>query len=220
MGEPNQQHTEPAFPERKRCKVCGKEKPTTRPDWPQLAGKPVGHVCTVCAKIRRKRYYRQDKEKVKAVKLADVAKSDLTPEPPLRKGTDVPAKVKATRALPVAKNDKAAMAQALKAGAGYVNEHAHQILDILFDYATDTGSPHHEWAFKLVADRILPKRLYDNFGDDIAGVKGGGSVRPEVNIIVQPATLPQQADPSPRARVITIERSEYGKEEGNTEEAD
>jgi hypothetical protein len=92
--------------------------------------------------------------------------------------------------------------QALRAGAQYLNEQARTILDTLFIYVADPTHPHHEWALKLVAERLMPRKLYEDLGAKDAGIMAGeGSQRPSVTIIVQPATAPAPVE-SPAVRVI------------------
>jgi len=80
------------------------------------------------------------------------------------------------------------IARALREGADRLNEAAAGILATILEYAGNTQSPHHEWAIKLIAERIIPKKLYEDLGGQAAGIKAGqGTVRPAITVIVQQA---------------------------------
>jgi hypothetical protein len=89
------------------------------------------------------------------------------------------------------------IATALRSGAEGLNQRAAGILATLFGYAEKADHPHHEWALRLLAERILPRKLYEDLGGQAAGIKTGqGTIRPAVNIIIQPAAGPGQAGQS------------------------
>ena len=80
------------------------------------------------------------------------------------------------------------VARALRVGSERLNEAAQGILATILEYAANAQSPHHEWALKLVAERVIPKKLYEDLGGQAAGIKAGqGTVRPSVTVIVQQA---------------------------------
>jgi len=81
------------------------------------------------------------------------------------------------------------IARALRVGAAKLNEAAEGILATILEYASNSQSPHHEWALRLIAERVIPRKLYEDLGGQAAGIKAGqGTARPAVTIIVQPAT--------------------------------
>jgi hypothetical protein len=87
---------------------------------------------------------------------------------------------------------------ALREGAAVLNRRSRWILARLLRYLHDPNHPHHEWAFKFVMERAMPRKLYEDLGSAAAGLKKGeqGTQRPAVNIIIQPATGPHPAEPS------------------------
>ena len=94
------------------------------------------------------------------------------------------------------------IARALRIGAARLNESVEGILATILEYAANTQSPHHEWALKLIAERVIPKKLYEDLGGQAAGIKAGqGTVRPSITVIVQQAT-PASPDPLPGVQII------------------
>jgi hypothetical protein len=80
------------------------------------------------------------------------------------------------------------VARALRVGADRLNEAAGGILATILEYASNTQSPHHEWALRLIAERVIPRKLYEDLGSQAAGIKEGkGTVRPSITVIVQQA---------------------------------
>lgn len=176
----------------RRCNRCGEDKPYTTELWPTSLGRPVGLVCRVCAKTRKRAFDRTYRAQRVAARTQNLSTLASLPAVPPAKGreqgtTDVPS----AKELPIRQLE---VAKALRAGANIVNEQAQLVLDKLFKYAHDQSSPHHEWAMKLLAERILPKKLYEDLGTQAAGIKPGSAApRPAVYVNVQAAVPGQPA---------------------------
>lgn len=193
----------------RNCKMCGFEKPYTPEHWPSTRGKARGNVCLPCMKV----YHRQRRRNLRPRVAARTQSIGELAETTLSAPARAKAVSKVESQMPVeAKLQKLNAARALSAGAGRINEQARHVLDTLFAYIDDPTSPHHEWALRLVAERVLPRKLYENLGDLAAGIKGQGTQRPEVTIIVQPATVAPEADPSPVIITGVATRSENAEE--------
>lgn len=89
------------------------------------------------------------------------------------------------------------MAKALKIGARITNDHAEMVMARVLQYANDPEHRHHIWAVTLLAERILPRKLYEELGGAAAGVGSLNDKRPQFVIQVLPAT-PEQ----PQGRLI------------------
>ena len=193
--------------EKRQCTRCRSEKPYTAEHWPAKAGKAVGTVCRLCARNRKRDFDRKYKQMRVAARtqslasLADAKPLAATGRSVSKTGVALPGE------LPVRQLE---VAQALRVGATRLNEKAESILATILAYAADSASPHHEWALRLIAERVIPKKLYEDLGAQAAGIKAGqGTVRPSVTIVVQQAA-PVSPD-SPPVRVIegsVIERGE------------
>ena len=105
---------------------------------------------------------------------------------------------------------KVEIARALSLGSQRINDVAGGILETIIEYAMNQMSPHHEWAIRLIAERVIPKKLYEDLGAQAAGIKGGpGGERPTVNIIIQPAIVrpaPGESSSSEGGVVIVQEK--------------
>ena len=183
-------------PIKRKCKICEVEKEYTTAEWPSSKGQPIGLVCRPCSKHRRRgleKEYRQRRVAARTRNLRDMA-GKLMPQSAIERSVSQ-SPVRAKGELPVKQLE---VATALREGANVLNRRSRYILAKLLTYARDPTSPHHEWVMKLFADRMLPKKLFEDLGLQAAGVKtGAGASRPTVNIIVQPATSPVRgAEPS------------------------
>lgn len=58
----------------------------------------------------------------------------------------------------------------------------------VLQYANDPEHKHHLWAVQLLAERILPRKLYEELGAAAAGVGSLNDKRPQFVIQVLPAT--------------------------------
>jgi len=176
------------------CTLCEQIKPYTTEHFPVYKAHAHGNVCRMCAKNRRRdkeRIYKQKRVAARTYNLATLVETSLTPtaKAPVVSKSGHPEKGE----LPMRQLD---VAKALRHGAAALNEQAQGILITVFEYAANSASPHHEWALRLIAERIIPRKLYEDLGSAAAGIKAGqGNVRPAVTIIVQPATVPAPAEP-------------------------
>lgn len=178
----------------RRCVDCGQQKSTGHVDWPQYKGKPSGALCKLCK--RRARIESDRKLNRAATKMGVM---------PVLGGQSVVAereqkKLIALRAKTIAKRDAhIALRQeivqgVLKQGVELLVKDAPTVMQLAFAYATDKTSIHHEWAIKLVLDRLLPRRIFEELGAKAAGVEGGlGGAGPTyiVNVVAaSPGALP------------------------------
>jgi hypothetical protein len=55
----------------------------------------------------------------------------------------------------------------------------------LLEYFEDDTSPHHQWAIEFLAQRIVPRKLYEELGGQAAGVGSLQDKRPQfiLNVI-------------------------------------
>ena len=80
---------------------------------------------------------------------------------------------------------------ALEVGASRLKDAAPKITDLVLSYAMDPTSEHHEWAAKLVAERLWPARGFAQpLVSQAGGVGGAGNSAPVVHINVVSATGP------------------------------
>ena len=184
---------EPGTAKTRRCVICNLDMPRTTEYWPARDGKAFGAVCRLCVRNRKRdfdRKYRQMRVAARTQSLASLADAAVPPA----SGRAVSASSNAKPGeLPIKQLE---IARALRVGAAKLNEAAEGILVTILEYASNSQSPHHEWALKLIAERVIPRKLYEDLGGQAAGIKAGqGTVRPAVTIIVQPAT-PAAAVPS------------------------
>jgi transposase-like protein len=187
--------------EPRKCTICAVEKLYTVHYFPAAGVKPTGTVCRDCAKRRRKEYeqnQRQKKIDAQAKSLAQLARDPAALARAAGKSPQALAKV--SRAL----QGQLEAATALSEGAAAVNKHAKQLLETIISYAQDRSSIHHEWALKLLTERIIPRRLYEELGAQAAGIKSGeATARPSVTVIIQPSAGPAA---EPAVRIIEAER--------------
>lgn len=190
MDAPTTSAPGPANPiEERRCRKCDEAKAVTPETWPYKKGRNKiyaahGTVCLACEK-KRKAEYEARRDKI-AQSVASIATSDPKGQPDeKRKGV-------------VAAN-KLDVALALKAGSRVLNEYAPAVMARILEYLEDTESPHHLWALELLAQRILPRKLYEELGGQAAGVGSLADKRPMFIVNVMPA-LPQPGD---QGRLLT-----------------
>jgi hypothetical protein len=173
----------PANPQESRtCRKCTETKVVTADTWPYRSsrkGQPYqayGQVCLACEKKRKQEY------EARRDKIAAMVKAPAAPE------TD---KAGAKR-----KPNRLDVDQALKAGSRVLNEYAPSVLARVLEYADDPYHEHHLWAIELLAQRILPRKLYEELGGQAAGVGSLQDKRPQFQINILPAS------PAPEGRVI------------------
>jgi hypothetical protein len=192
---PQPENTDGDGPVEKECVRCKQSHPYTIEHWPATNGRAVGLVCRLCSRSRKRdfdRSYQQTRVAARTQDLASLVRLGLAPAavaPAVSQNRDARKGELKLRQLDVAK--------ALRVGADAINDNAREVIMRVFEYAAAPSSPHHEWALRLVADRIIPRKLYEDLGSAAAGIKAGqGNVRPAVTIIVQPAAMPAPVEHS------------------------
>jgi hypothetical protein len=164
--------------EKRTCSKCATEKVVTPETWPYRRGRQGqyqahGARCLACEKIRKAEYEaRRDKIAAAIATIPDVD--------PKGKPDD---KRKA-----LAKHSKLDVAHALKAGSHVLNEYAPAVMARILEYFEDPDSPHHQWALELLAERVLPRKLYEELGGQAAGAGSLADKRPTFILNVHPAT--------------------------------
>ena len=163
--------------ESRTCSKCEATKVIAPQSWPHRKGRQghylaYGTTCMECEKKRKAAY--EERRKGIAAGIA------ATPVP----ATGTPDEKR--KALKQA--NKLDVAQALKAGSIALNQAAPGVLARIMEYLDDPDHVHHLWALELFAQRILPRKLYENLGDQAAG---GGALqdrRPMFILNVLPAS--------------------------------
>lgn len=179
LAAPGPDNPEAAL-ERKTCRVCETEKLVSPETWPYRKKRPHspykahGAVCKVCD-AKRKADYETRRGKIAEI-IADV------PADPAKTGTV--AKDKQREAVHQSRLDVAA---ALKAGSRALNDIAPNVLARIIAWAEDDGHEQHVWANEFLANRILPKKLFEELGGEAAGVGSLQDKRPQFVIQVLPA---------------------------------
>jgi hypothetical protein len=168
--------------EQRTCVKCNESKTVTPESWPYRKGKgpngiysAAGGICLACEKIR-KHEYEARRDKIAAL-VADV------PSAPAKGNAGD--KAKQSEAVKASKLD---VAKALKAGGKVINEFAPAILARVLAWSEDDTHPNHLWAVQFFAERILPRKLYEELGGQAAGVGSLNEKRPQFVIQVLPAT--------------------------------
>ena len=182
------------------CRACGQEVPVTLETWPHLKGKPVGRVCRPCEKARLQAKDENRKVVARAAKAtAELAAQKLPVGRPSAGDRAAAAILAARSELSTAKDSAASppiarleIAHALKQGARVLNENAEMVLTRVLEYADDVEHPHHLWALQLLAERTLPRKLFEELGAAAAGVGGPTDKRPVFVVNVLPAVAPQR----------------------------
>lgn len=189
--------------EKRTCRKCAADKIVSPQTWPHRKGR-TGHyqahgaICIECEKQRKAAYEERRDDIVKRVLgTGSVKGKSEKPESADRKQ--------------IAEASKLDVARALKAGSIALNDAAPAVMAKLLEYFEDDTSPHHQWAIEFLAQRIVPRKLYEELGGQAAGVGSLQEKRPQfiLNIITanpgdQPAgqvyeheapTLPAPAEP-------------------------
>ena len=191
------------------CLKCTVSFPFTIEFFPSIMGRPHGVLCRACAKKRRRAY----ETKYQQVRIAErnkrAAEAAAAAPPPASGGAVAEAEAARSLDLPDAETRLAAT---MRVDVKALAEAASEIVATILRHAKNPKHPLHEWALKFIADRVMPKKLYEDLGAQAAGSKAGrGSARPSVTVIIQ-QTGPAPADPL-QGRVIDVvsddkERSE------------
>lgn len=200
---------QPAAPKTKVCKLCRERKPFDTLNWRTQWGQPSGALCRPCYATgdqKGKENRRAAAKKARATGMVSLADESIKG----KKKKYVSSWGKKPGELGYKQLE---LAHALKAGASLLNTKAHEILQKLADYAEDATSPHHEWVLKLLAERILPKKVFEELGVQAMGLNPSvpGGARPIINIMVNPAVVPVHDAVADIVDATVIERSEHEK---------
>ena len=206
--EPLENTPAPDTPETVPCRKCKAALPYTIEFFPVYRGKPHGLWCRTCAKQRRKVY----ETKYQQVRIAErnkrAAAAAVTNPPPASGCTVAQAEAARSIVLPDAETQLAAK---MRTEITSLTEAAPVIVATILAHAKNPKHPLHEWALKFIADRVMPKKLYDDLGTQAAGSKAGrGALRPAVTVIIQ-QTGPAPSDPL-QGRVIDVTADVTDKE--------
>jgi hypothetical protein len=179
MAQPEQTAAAASAPEQRTCVKCSTAKIVSPETWPYRKAKQgrysaYGGVCLVCEKKRRAEYEKR-RDKIAAL-VADV--------PTLPANGDKDVKDAQKTALASSKLD---VAKALKAGSKVLNEYAPAVLARVLQQFEDTEDPNHQWALQFLAERILPRKLYEELGGAAAGSNSIADKRPVFVVQVLPA---------------------------------
>lgn len=195
----------PAPAEQRTCRKCNETKPVTPETWPykndrrRSGYKASGNLCILCER-QRKVQYEARRNELKAAVTAPIETPDGKPE-------------SVRKAITAA--NKLDVAQALKAGSRAVNELAPSVMARIFEYLEDPDHEHHLWALELLAQRILPRKLYEELGGIAAGAGSLADKRPVFVVNVLPA-----APAAEEGRVVSVQAQEVHvlpSEEGASE---
>jgi hypothetical protein len=160
--------------EQRTCRVCKQTKvvsPTTwtyRAKGPGSPSKPHGMLCAICEHKRKIAHRERTRE------IAKLAAADET--------------AKVSKA-----ETKLDVARALKIGGKALNDIAPSVLARIMSWAEDEEHTEHRWANQFLAERVLPKKLYEEIGGEAAGVGRLTGDRPQylVQVVVaQPEQAP------------------------------
>jgi len=197
---------QPFDPDTRTCRLCGDTKDAKDPAiWPHKKKRPsspykaYGQICKACDLIRKQKY---DKTRDRLTKSRVVSNSVVP-----KGNTDETRKALTA----VSKLDVAA---ALKTGAMALNELAPGVMARIIEYVEDPDHEHHLWALELLAQRILPRKLYEELGGRAAGVGAIGDRRPTFVLNVLPA-----GPVEPRGRVTVVQEAEIIEERTDEEDA-
>lgn len=178
--------------ETRKCRDCGEEKTVTPETWPYRnrgKGKPYqafGNRCKLCEAARKKKY--EGKRDEIAALVSEV------PADPVREPGQSGDKDKQRAAVNQSRLD---VAKALKAGSRALNEIAPAILARLILWSEDESDPNHLFAVEFFAQRILPRKLFEELGGQAAGIGSLQDKRPQFIVQILPAT-----PDAPAGRVI------------------
>jgi hypothetical protein len=175
---------------RQVCRNCNEDKPVTLGAW---AFKPSGEplqICLVCQTLRKTENKERAEKKEKGGAIVPKTPKDIRGE------------------------GKLDAAKAMRAGAQLANEYVDLVLARVLQYVADPKHPLHGWALQFMAERIMPRRLYEDLGQQAAGVVGKERTQHIIQILPAQSIPAQQqptaAAPAPaaiegQATVISVE---------------
>lgn len=196
MGEPATTAPGPANPiEERTCRKCTNTKPVSPDTWIYKKGrqgfyKAHGQICLACEKSRKVEYESRRDKIAASIATLTAAPSDLKGQP-------------ADKHKVVKEAGKLDAALAFKSGSKVLNEYAPAVMARVLEYLEDTSSEHHIWALEFLAQRILPRKLYEELGGQAAGVGSLNDKRPQVVLNILPSSASE-----PQGRVIDAETVE------------
>jgi hypothetical protein len=164
--------------ERRTCANCNETKPVVPGAWAFKPGGDPLQICLVCQTMRR--------AESRAAKKQDSSDKPKTP--------------KAIR-----EDAKLDVAKAFRTGAAIANEYVDLVMARVLQYASDPKHHLHAWALQFLAERIMPRKLYEELGGQAAGVGGLNDKRPVFNIQILPAQPSEPAGRVIEGQVQTVE---------------
>jgi hypothetical protein len=162
--------------ESRTCSKCEATKVISPESWPYRKGREgryaaYGTICMGCEKVRKAKYEERRHGLAALVNEVSVPEEG-TPE---------------QKRKAIVKANKLDVAQALKTGSIAVNQLAPGVMARIMEYLEDPEHKHHIWALELLAQRILPRKLYEELGGQAAGVGALTDRRPMFVLNVLPA---------------------------------
>jgi hypothetical protein len=162
--------------EQRTCRKCSETKVIRPETWVYRPDKKKvyhahGMLCLACDKARKAAYEETRNRIAKEVAPAE-SNSKETPD---------------EKRKALAAKSKLDVALALKAGSRVINDIAPAVLARMLEYLEDAESPHHTWALEFFAQRIMPRKLYEELGGAAAGIGSLEKQRPTFVIQVLPA---------------------------------
>jgi len=163
------------------CPHCRTERPHTAEWWPISKGELRKDTCIPCNRARQKKWAEERKKQaaVQAQRSA-VAEAAGVPNPRAVAPADPAPK------LPAVRPRKVSVGTALQATAHYINHHAETILARVVLYANDPTSVHHEWALRMLMERVAPLRAITAIAERDGDVgQDAKPQQPPVTIVIQ-----------------------------------
>lgn len=160
---------------------------STGPDaWPQYKRQPSGRVCKLCKRASRNERERKLNKAIQAVAAETVAGGQSVIAERRYANMEKALARATTRRKADTEIRESIVANVLKQGVEKLAKVGAPVMALVFQYAQDPKSIHHEWALKLITDRLLPRRIFEELGAKAAGIEGGlDDRRPvfQVNIV-------------------------------------
>lgn len=179
--------------EQRTCRDCGETKNVSPETWPYRnrgKGTPYhahANRCSACETIRKQKYEKRRDEVAELVaESADAAGTKVLPGG----GGKAKAGDKRKDEVEQAKLDAA---KSLKLGSRVLNQSAAGVLARILEWAENPADENHRWAVQFLAERILPRKLYEELGGQAAGIGQLGDKAPQFVIQVLPASPDQPA---------------------------